>query len=102
MNHSSLCTSGVKLYKRIQTADTNHFFGYKPFSIFHPDHFAEHLGPSDNGIQEFRSGNIGLWLVFIVSCGMKLGTISPDGFQFPVKNRQKYHTQNWAGRTGPG
>ena len=87
MESSSLCTSGIKLYKRIQAADTNHFFGYKSFRIFNTDHLTQHLGPPDNRIQEFGSGNISLGFILIISCGMKLGTVSPDRFQFSFKNR---------------
>src|SRR5450631_2944147 len=78
--------SGVKLNKRIQAAYTDHFLRYEPLSIFNPDHLPAHLGPPNNRIEEFRSGDIGLGLLFVVGGGMKLGTISPDRFEFPVEN----------------
>ncbi len=72
MKTSSLCTSCIKLYKRIQAAHSYHFFRYKSFRIFYPDHLTKHLGPSDYRIEEFGAGNIGLWFILIIGGGMKL------------------------------
>src|SRR4029078_13373851 len=78
--------SGVNLYKSVHIAYTDHFFGYKRLRIAHSNHLSQHLIPAHDRAKKLRPGDIGLVFVLIVGCGMKLRTVTPDGFQLTFKN----------------
>src|SRR5258707_1571879 len=73
--------SGILLYEGVKIPYSDHLFRNKALRVGRADHFPEHLVPSDDGVQEFRCGNIGLWLILTILGGEELGGIGLNGFQ---------------------